>query len=86
MLDHARSDRKLLTNGHFTAEIASGPHPHMKNDQESEDMEMAINSKIKNLRIMFLIATAYASNIGGTGVITGSATNIVALDLIRKDA
>ncbi|CAG7816075.1 unnamed protein product [Allacma fusca] len=45
-----------------------------------------INENIRNLKVMFLIATAYSSNIGGTGVLTGSATNIVALDLVRKDA
>ncbi len=45
-----------------------------------------IEAKIRNIRIMFLLGTAYASNIGGTGVITGSSTNVVALDLIRKDA
>jgi len=45
-----------------------------------------VDDKIRNLRIMFLLGTAYASNIGGTGVITGSSTNVIALDLIRKDA
>jgi hypothetical protein len=48
--------------------------------------ELEVEAKIRNIRIMFLLGTAYASNIGGTGVITGSGTNVVALDLIRKDA
>jgi len=52
----------------------------------SEEEMKNVESKIQRVRIMFLIGTAYASNIGGTGVITGSATNLIALDLVRKDS
>ncbi|XP_021950123.2 solute carrier family 13 member 2 [Folsomia candida] len=45
-----------------------------------------INKRIHNIKTMFLLATAYSSNIGGTGVITGSGTNVIVLDLVRKDA
>lgn len=45
-----------------------------------------VELKIQNLRIMFLLGTAFSSNIGGTGVITGSSTNLIALDLVRKDS
>jgi sodium-dependent dicarboxylate transporter 2/3/5 len=44
------------------------------------------NQRIHNIKTMFLLATAYSSNIGGTGVITGSGTNVIVLDLVRKDA
>jgi di/tricarboxylate transporter len=64
--------------------------PQIFQDQDDvppmEERVKEVEAKIRNYRIMFLLGTAYASNIGGTGVITGSATNIIALELIRKDA
>jgi len=45
-----------------------------------------ITREIRSLKLMFLLGTAFASNIGGTGVITGSGTNIIALGIIRQDA
>lgn len=53
---------------------------------EIEDQSNESDKQIQNLKVMFLLATAYSSNIGGTGVVTGSSTNIIALDLVRKDA
>lgn len=49
-------------------------------------MQARTREQLHNLKIMFLLGTAYSSNIGGTGVITGSSTNVIALNLIRKDA
>jgi len=39
-----------------------------KEKKETGDLEKKIRTKIRNLKIMFLLATAYSSNIGGTGV------------------
>lgn len=50
------------------------------------ETEEEVNKEIRKLRVMFLLGTAFASNIGGTGVITGSGTNVIALNIVRKDA
>jgi len=41
--------------------------PERSSSQQIEN-EKKINKKIRNLKILFLLATAYSSNIGGTGV------------------
>ena len=97
MLHHATggSDEQLADGDGMVGTELEELHAGRKEEMEPEIMvvgdrrkavEDEVHEKVRNLKIMFLIATAYASNLGGTGVITGSATNIIALDLIRKDA
>ena len=92
MLHHATgsSDENDTTKGTELEELHAGrrgdEEPEIIMSDRRKAVEDEVHEKVRNLKIMFLIATAYASNLGGTGVITGSATNIIALDLIRKDA
>ncbi len=48
---------------------SGGEHPHKKSAAEERQ------------RNVLLIAVAYAANIGGTGVITGSPPNLVILEV-----
>ena len=41
-----------------------------------------MNKSIRNMKTMLLLSTCYSSNIGGTGVITGSGTNLVAIEFL----
>ncbi|CAG7732984.1 unnamed protein product [Allacma fusca] len=38
----------------------------------------------KQQKLMYLFATAYSSNIGGTGVVTGTAPNLIAFQLLKE--
>jgi sodium-dependent dicarboxylate transporter 2/3/5 len=42
----------------------------------------SLDKSIANMKTMLLLSTCYSSNIGGTGVITGSGTNLVAIEFL----
>jgi hypothetical protein len=48
--------------------IPSNPAEGDKIDSDMSVKEKKIHTKVRNLKTMFLLATAYSSNIGGTGV------------------
>ncbi|CAL8144256.1 unnamed protein product [Orchesella dallaii] len=83
IMDELRT--KMLDSSNTDAKAGGGNGSELEKP-EKKTKNSKIDKKIRDLKIMFLLATAYSSNIGGTGVITGSGTNVIVLDLVRKDA
>ncbi|CAL8144268.1 unnamed protein product [Orchesella dallaii] len=48
-----------------------------------EDYIAEKEAYLKHLEVMFMVGVAFASNIGGTGVITGTGTNLIASNQLR---
>ncbi|OXA52654.1 Protein I'm not dead yet [Folsomia candida] len=48
----------------------------------ADDKKNEVEKCIRSMRTMFLLSTCYSSNLGGTGVVTGSGTNLVALEFL----
>ena len=53
------------------------------NNEEESNKKLSTQHEVS--RNYLLLACAYASNIGGTGVITGSPPNLVVLSVLNKD-
>ena len=53
------------------------------NKEEENNKKLSTQHEVS--RNYLLLACAYASNIGGTGVITGSPPNLVVLSVLNKD-
>lgn len=70
--DNEKQEESTVSKGGFVSDVEYWQH--------------SIDSKkkyVRNLEIMFLIGIAVASNIGGTGVITGTGTNLIATSQLR---
>ncbi|ODM99981.1 Solute carrier family 13 member 3 [Orchesella cincta] len=48
-----------------------------------EDYIAEKEAYLKHLEVMFMVGVAFASNVGGTGVITGTGTNLIATNQLR---
>ena len=49
--------------------------------EEEDEMEMRMR---KAIRAALYLSVTYASNLGGTGVITGSGTNLILMDTLNR--
>jgi len=62
------------------------PTDEAPNDEAPKDEAMSAEAakKTRNIKCLFLIGTAFAANIGGTGLQTGSGTNLIAVDELDR--
>jgi sodium-dependent dicarboxylate transporter 2/3/5 len=73
------NDEKNLKNDHHLVDVAKIKPSEHDSDEKIKSDEMRMN-----IRRMFLFATCYSSNLGGTGTIIGSGTNLVLQGILNE--
>ena len=85
--DEAREEDQPKENNKRNISLPSASHksPKPAEDQEAKGngISALLSPEGRRMRNVLLLSVAYAANIGGTGVVTGTGPNMVLLEFVK---